>query len=366
MSKDDEICCDDCGSKEYELDQDKGVRVCAQCGIESELSANEEVSNSNALFGENRHREVVSGGGRGFNPGIGTQGSRLDLSGLPAKQNKEARRIHRAGLCTTRTNHPIFEKVRAIVQELYGKDVALAVDPVLRMMCLPLTTEQQAARDKLNPAEKKCLRLPKQAICRLKQGTKGDNERQNLLILALTAVEYTASLDRTIQIPRMGDDLNRFGLTRKQILKAKSIVKQHHNARMRNGMAIKAGQNKKMVEAKLAEDRENKLDEHLDAAFKNLSSKLTEEKFQQLVEEVKWRLNALGEPSLDSLTCNTAINVVVGCVMLAALEAIGVHDKKLAGIAAKSYRSGSGVRARLEQFREAEESGKGNYNNAFD
>ena len=61
---------------------------------------------------------------------------------------------------------PMFVQLMNTLRNMFGKDLAAAVEPLARATARKLTPSQQAIRTTLTPGERRRLKCPKTSICR--------------------------------------------------------------------------------------------------------------------------------------------------------------------------------------------------------
>jgi hypothetical protein len=263
---------------------------------------------------------------------------------------------------TVYNRHPFFGKVMREVEGLYGHNTAVGIEHLARMACTPLTPEQENVREGLKSCDRKRLAMPKQQICRQKDDLRGGDEESNARIIAIALAEIGGDFQITSKIDRRVD-LQRYGLTDKQILSAKAIILKHYKARV--GLKW-APIPRRINPSELRCDDVDQVIKHLDDS---LSAKLSDAELDMVQTNAVYRLDLLREPGDDKvspLTVNTNIRMVVACVFYAALQSLGLEEGLLNKVAMTCRLTGSGVSSRLEQFRNEDATGKLFVDGAFD
>ena len=355
-----EMC--ECGSTDHTIDYERAERVC-DCGLvtdHQEFGANDD----NRHFGKNATAtKVRTFGATDKGTALGSRSwSKRDIRALPAWARKEFGHLRLMELGTVRDKHPFYGKVMRDLESRYGLYTAFGIEHLARMSCLPLTDEQENIRDGLKSCDQKRLAMPKQSICRQKADLKGDSEESNARIIAIALAELGGDLQITPKIDRRFD-LQRFGLTDKQISSAKSIILKHYKARI---SFLGAPAPRRINPSELRCDDADQVMSHLDDS---LSVKLSEADLDLVHRNAAYRLDLLCEPGdgkVSPLAVNTNIRMVIACVYYATLQSLGLAEGLLNRVASTCRLSGSGVSSRLEQFRNEDAPDKLFVDGAFD
>jgi hypothetical protein len=355
--------CEDCGSTDLEANYERAEKSCKDCGLVTdyqEFGANDDQRH----WGEEATATKVNtlgvtdkGSANGTRPL-----SKFEISKLSPGARRIYYRLRLMERGTVYNRHPFFGKVMREVEGLYGHNTAVGIEHLARMACTPLTPEQENVREGLKSCDRKRLAMPKQQICRQKDDLRGGDEESNARIIAIALAEIGGDFQITSKIDRRVD-LQRYGLTDKQILSAKAIILKHYKARV--GLKW-APIPRRINPSELRCDDVDQVIKHLDDS---LSAKLSDAELDMVQTNAVYRLDLLREPGDDKvspLTVNTNIRMVVACVFYAALQSLGLEEGLLNKVAMTCRLTGSGVSSRLEQFRNEDATGKLFVDGAFD
>jgi transcription initiation factor TFIIIB Brf1 subunit/transcription initiation factor TFIIB len=351
-----EDCCENCGGKEWDYDAKLGEKACSSCGlVDINYSPIDGVSDS-ITQGPERQTEKVS---RGSKPG--TSGARILPGDLKGVKNPGFWKYEKRKYDSFREKHPFCKKVHQLIEARYGKNVRDVVYEITEMACSPLTAEQEKERSKLtDKGLKKGLGMPKQAVCRLKKGLKGESEHQNAVIIADAIVELAGELGILPKFDRRRS-LETNGVTPKQIVSARIIIFNHWKARSRMGWL-----NSPIPRKSPGEKRYDDIEQAMTHADQMLLKFLPEEVVDKVLQDVSARIQALGEGEEGAITINTEARMLVATLTYASLIMLGCEKGLLARIAKCLYRTGSGVSSSLKNFQMKVKNGALVDNGAFD
>ncbi|MAF93219.1 hypothetical protein CMO85_00975, partial [Candidatus Woesearchaeota archaeon] len=141
--------CDDCGGK-LKIDVARAEGVCEDCCLVHEHVCHGADTNSASSLGDGRHNEIVNQqaatagarhGGR-----MNVKGDFADGNGnrLTTRQRRRARRMAQLDRSSQRDTDPMFQSLMATIQEMFGVNLARAVEPLARATARKLTPEQEA------------------------------------------------------------------------------------------------------------------------------------------------------------------------------------------------------------------------------
>tara|TARA_Y100000991_G_scaffold18727_1_gene12275 strand:+ start:659 stop:1483 length:825 start_codon:yes stop_codon:yes gene_type:complete len=242
----------------------------------------------------------------------------------------------------------MFVQLMNTLRNMFGKDLAAAVEPLARATARKLTPSQQAIRTTLTPGERRRLKCPKTSICRAggkeHPELRGATDLKKLEIMALAIASLASKWFRTISINEK-QLMEAYGITEKQLSNATKVIMQHYKQRVKQGWAIPPAQ----INAAVARGQE------FDKVIQNLSdalyTRLKEAQLDGVMEDFFGVMSHINEPSVDASTSNVAISMVAGCVMYNVLARKGLHHGNLNAISKAVRRSGAGIKSRLEDFR---------------
>lgn len=357
-----ELKCDEdgCGGK-LELDNARGEAVCGDCGVVFENMLTDADTNSGSSLGENRHNEAVNSGADAPGAKHGTRmnvwGDQVDAHGnrLDKATIRKFRDLARKDRATQRDTDPMYTSLMATIQEMFGADMARAVELLARATGRKLKPWQEARRRTLGSNEKRMLKCPKTAICRAggkeHPELRGATEKDNLQIMALAIASIASKWFHTITINEKML-MESYGITQKQFVNAKKIIRQHYMARIRMKWAP---QPKQLHAAAAREDEMDKAAHNLEDA---LASRLAEADLGPIMDAFFEAMSDIGEPSVDATTSNVPIPMVAGCVMYKVLQSVNKGHGNLNTVAKAVNCSGAGLKSRLANMEEQYNSGK--------
>ena len=355
--------CEDCGGENFTTDSVRAEKSCKDCGLAFDFQELGPADDSRQYGDQPSLTPTKTSNKANKNTGLGGKPiSPQDIRGMKASERRKFYRLRLMERGVVRDIHPFYGKVIDQIQSLYGPNSAYRLEHLARMACLPLSDEETKVRDCLKSCDSKRLALPKQAICRQKDGLKGDSEQNNAIIIAIALAELGGELQITSKIDRRFD-LPRLGLTDKQILSAKTIIMKHYKARV-SFLGVAPPRRINPSESRC--DDVDQVVSHLEA---NLSFTLSDADLDDVHRNAAYRLDLLGEPGdgvQAPLTVNTNIRMVIACVYYAALQSLDLADGLLNRVASTCRLTGSGVSSRLEQFRDEDTSGKLFVDGAFE
>ena len=355
--------CEECGGNDFHINDMRAEKECKACGLTAPCQVFGE-NDDNRHYGENATAtKVRTFGATDKGTALGSRSwSKRDIRALPAGAKKGFGRLRLMERGTVRDKHPFYGKVMRDLESRYGLYTAFGIEHLARMSCLPLTDEQENIRDGLKSCDQKRLAMPKQSICRQKADLKGDSEESNARIIAIALAELGGDLQITPKIDRRFD-LQRFGLTNKQISSAKSIILKHYKARI---SFLEEPKPRRIHPSELRCDDADQVIDHLE---EKISASLSDADLDAVHRNAGYRLDLLGEPGdeqVSPVTVNTNIRMVIACVYYATLQSLGLAEGLLNSVALTCRLTGSGVSSRLEQFRNEDTTGKLFVNGAFD
>ena len=347
--------CDDCGCPTFEYDHLTGTRCCSNCGL-IDLNFKDESTDehSNLSVGENRQYEAVRN-----SRDLGTGGAKIKPGDMKGVKNPKQFRNARMKYDAFKESHPFARKVLELIEKEFGKDVAMIVAPIVEMACRPLTAEQEAER-KAHPDNsiKKKLGMPKQRICRQKSGSKGTSEIENILIIAVAIVELAGELGILEKLDRRRIK-SQFGLSPKQITKARKIILDHWKARYSMGW-VNAIPRKSSGDSR--EDNISQTISHISDMLKDI---LPEDVAASILKDVQRRIEVLGEGKANAITTNSDAKMLVAALFYASVLQHGLERGLLNKIADAADHTGSGVSASLKRFKEVFKKAYPDYVEAF-
>ena len=357
-----ELKCDEdgCGGK-LELDNARGEAVCGDCGVVFENMLADADTNSGTSLGENRHNEAANASAvtKGAKHGaiMNVKGDRVDAYGnkLDSATFRKYRDLARKDRSTQRDTDPMYASLMATIQEMFGPNMARAVELLARATGRKLKPWQEARRRTLSSNEKRMLKCPKTAICRAggkeHPELRGATEQDNLQIMALAIASIASKWFRTITINEKML-METYGITQKQFVNAKKIIRQHYMARIRMKWAPQPNQ---LHAAASREDEMDKAAHNLEDA---LASRLGEAQLGPTMDAFFKAMSDIGEPSVDAPTSNVPIPMVAGCVMYKVLQSMNKGQGNLNTVAKAVNCSGAGLKSRLANMEEQYDAGK--------
>ena len=352
--------CDECGGK-LELDEARAEAVCVDCGVVYENIVNDADTNSGSSLGENRHNEATNrdaaASGAKHGARMNPRGDRVDVHGNPLTNAafRRYRNLARIDRSTQRDTDPIYTALMATIQEMFGENLARAVEMLARATARKLLPWQEARRRTLNTNEKRMLKCPKTAICRAggqeHPELRGDTEQDNLQIMALAIASLAAKMFRTVAINEK-KLMEMYGITQKQLVNAKKIIRQHYLARIRMGWAPKPDR------LHAAAGREDDMDKAVSNLEDALAMRLEKEDLEAAMEAFFKSMSEIGEPNVDAPTANVPISMVSGCVLYSVLQRMGLASGNLNTIAEAVGCTGAGLKSRLAIMKALYEEGR--------
>lgn len=352
--------CDECCGK-LEIDTARAEAVCQDCGVVYENVLSDADTNSGSSLGENRHNEAVNHGaevaGAKHGGRMNAWGEQFDAHGnrLDKATVRKYRNLARKDRATQRDTDPIYTSLMATIQEMFGANMARAVELLARATGRKLKPWQEARRRTLPSNEKRMLKCPKTAICRAggkeHPELRGATEQDNLQIMALAIASLASRMFKTISINEK-QLMETYGITQKQLVNAKKIIRQHYLARIRLGWAPMPDQ------LHAAADREDKMDKAVYNLEDALASRLDESDLGTVMDAFFEAMSDIGEPSVDAPTTNVPISMVAACVMYNVLQRMGLAQGNLNSIAKAVNCTGAGLKSRLAILQKQYEQGQ--------
>ena len=351
--------CDEC-SGNLTIDLTRGEGICDVCSLVHPILHDDADTNSGSSLGEGRHNEAVNmeagHGGAKMGGKMNPFGDKFDGRGnrLTAKQRRLAARIGKLDRSSQRDTDPMYAQLMATLRNMFGADMAKAVEPLARAAARKLTRTQEATRKTLSPGERRRLKCPKTAICRAggkeHPELRGKTDKDKLQIMALAIASIAARWFRTVRVNEK-QLMDTYGITAKQLKNAKKTIMQHYQERVRQGWAAPPQQ------LSLAAAREDELDKVAENLSDGLSKRFDDDDLGAIMDAFFTVMSNLGEPSVDAPTANVPISMVAGCVMYNLLRQLGLQNGNLSTVAKAVQRSGAGIKSRLEEMRERYENG---------
>ncbi|MGB1765828.1 MAG: hypothetical protein ACPHJE_00445 [Poseidonia sp.] len=352
--------CDECNGN-LTIDHARAEGTCDVCSLVHENVTTDADTNSGSSLGEGRHNEAVNrnAAAQGAKHGgkMSVWGDKVDGRGnrLTAEQRRRARRMGQLDRSSQRDSDPMYAALMATIRDMFGEDMARAVEPLARATARKLTPAQEGRRRTLNSSERRLLKCPKTAICRAggeqHPELRGDTDLDNQQIMALAIASLAARWFRTISINEK-KLMAAYGITQKQLVNAKKIISQHYKARVRMKWAPVPHQ------LHIAAAREDDLDKAATNLSDALAARLPAEVVDEVMNEFFEAMSEIGEPSVDAPTANVAVGMVAGCVMYRVLQRMGLADGKLNCVADAVSCSGAGLKSRIDLFKELYEKGE--------
>lgn len=352
--------CDECGGK-LELDDARAEAVCGDCGVVFDHVVNDANTNSGSSLGEQRHNEAANQGaataGAKHGARMNPKGDKFDAHGnrLSNAVVRKYRDLARKDRATQRDTDPMYTSLMATIQEMFGPDMARAVELLARATARKLKPWQEARRRTLTSSEKRLLKCPKTAICRAggkeHPELRGATEQDNLQIMALAIASLASKMFRTVPINEK-KLMETYGITQKQLVNAMKIIRQNYQARIRMKWAPMPN---KLHAAAAREDEMDKAVINLEDA---LAARLSENDLDAVMEAFFNAMSDIGEPNVDAPTANVAIPMVSACVLYKVLQQMGLGKGNLNAVAKAVQRTGAGLKSRLEIMEELYEKGR--------
>lgn len=352
--------CDECGGN-LTIDFVRAEGVCDVCSLVHNHVFIDAETNSNTSLGEGRHNEKVNSKAAHGRAKLGGKMNHLyshfDGAGnrLSVKTQREFRRLGWKDRALQRDTDPMFSELMFTIKEMFGKDLASAVEPLARATARKLTPHQEVERKKLTPGEQRRLKCPKNSICRAGGAEhpeyRGVNDLQNLQIMGLAIASIAAKWFRTVNINEI-TLMTTYNITPKQLINARKVIMQHYRERVRQGWAPPPNQ---LTLAVTRADEFNKLARNL---ADNLAMKIDEPTLNKVMETFHSSMNHIGEPTVDATTSNISISMLAGCVMYNTLTQMGLHGGNLTTVANAVHRSGAGIKNRLVDLKNLYEKGE--------
>ena len=351
--------CDEC-SGNLTIDLTRGEGICDYCQLVHIIQGSDADTNSGSSLGEGRHNEAVNAeaghGAAKMGGRMNTFGDKFDGRGnrLTTKQKNLAARLGKIDRSSQRDTDPIYVQLMATLRNMFGADMARAVEPLARATARKLTRAQEATRKTLTPSERRRLKCPKTSICRAggkeHPEIRGKTDLDNLQIMALAIASIAARWFRTVRINEK-QLMDTYSITAKQLKNAKKAIMQHYQERVRQKWAAPPQQ---LSAAAAREDELDKVAENLNDA---LAERFSEQALAAIMNGFFDIMTSIGEPSVDARTANVPISMVAGCVMYNLLHRLGLGNGNLSAVAKAVQRSGAGIKSRLEEMRERYENG---------
>ncbi len=351
--------CDDCGGNLL-IDLARAEGVCEVCSLVHELRSDDADTNSATSLGDGRHNETVNQGAARAGARLGGRmdpfGGRTDGAGnrLTPQQRRLARRLGQLDRSSQRDTDPMYTQLMATIREMFGDNMARAVEPLARATARKLTPAQEATRKTLTTSEQGRLKCPKTSICRAggreNPELRGRTDQENLRIMALAIVSIAAKLFRTVSINEI-QLMRRYGITQRQLVNARKTITKHYQLRVALGWAAPPS---RLSAAAAREDEFEKVSSNIVDA---LTGRIDENDLTEALEAFSNAMTELGEPNVDAPTANVAISMVAGCVMYSVLQRMGLGQGNLNALANAVGRSGAGIKSRLAELKSRYESG---------
>ena len=351
--------CDECGGN-LTIDLTRAEGICDVCALVHTIVHDDADTNSGSSLGEGRHNEAVNmeagHGAAKMGAKMNPFGDKFDGRGnrLTAKQKRFAARIGKLDRSSQRDTDPMHAQLMATLRNMFGPDMAKAVEPLARAAARKLTRAQEATRKTLTSGERRRLKCPKTSICRAggkeHPELRGKTDQDNLQIMALAIASIAARWFRTVRVNEK-QLMDTYGITAKQLKNAKKAIMQHYQERVRQGWAAPPQQ------LSAAAAREDELDKVAENLSDGLSKRFDDDDLGAIMDAFFSVMSNLGEPSVDAPTANVPISMVAGCVMYNLLRQLGLQNGNLSAVAKAVQRSGAGIKSRLEELRERYENG---------
>ena len=344
--------CDECDGN-LRIDEARGEGSCEVCSLVHVHMSNDAETNSGTSLGEGRQNEAVNADAGHAGARMGARmnpfGDRVDGAGnrLNAQQQKRARRFGQLDRSTQRDKDPMYAQLMSTMRDMFGRDMAKAMEPLARASARKLTQAQEATRATLPSSAQDRLKCPKTSICRAggreHPELRGATELDNLRIMSLAIASIAARWFRTVSINEQ-QLMAMYGITPNQLKNARKVIMQHYQQRVTQGWAAPPNQLSRAAE------REDNFDKVVQNLTNALSERLTELELDMVIEAFFDNMSAIREPSVDAPTGNVPISMVAGCVVYSILMRMGLHEGNLSAVARAVGRSGAGIKSRLEEL----------------
>ena len=159
------------------------------------------------------------------------------------------------------------------MRDMFGRDMAKAMEPLARASARKLTHAQEATRATLTSSAQDRLKCPKTSICRAggreHPELRGATELDNLRIMSLAIASIAARWFRTVSINEQ-QLMAMYGITPNQLKNARKVIMQHYQQRVTQGWAAPPNQLSRAAE------REDNFDKVVQNLTNALSERLTE------------------------------------------------------------------------------------------
>ena len=189
--------CDECDGN-LRIDEARGEGVCEVCSLVHVHMSNDAETNSGTSLGEGRQNEAVNADAGHAGARMGARmnpfGDRVDGAGnrLNAQQQKRARRFGQLDRSTQRDKDPMYAQLMSTMRDMFGRDMAKAMEPLARASARKLTQAQEATRATLTSSAQDRLKCPKTSICRAggreHPDLRGATELDNLRSMSLAII----------------------------------------------------------------------------------------------------------------------------------------------------------------------------------
>ena len=344
--------CDECDGN-LKIDAARGEGICQVCSLVHEHISNDADTNSGTSLGEGRQNEAIDAEAGHAGARMGARmnpfGDRVDGAGnrLNAQQQKRARRFGQLDRSTQRDKDPMYAQLMSTMRDMFGRDMAKAMEPLARASARKLTQAQEATRATLTSSAQDRLKCPKTSICRAggreHPELRGATELDNLRIMSLAIASIAARWFRTVSINEQ-QLMAMYGITPNQLKNARKVIMQHYQQRVTQGWAAPPNQLSRAAE------REDNFDKVVQNLTHALSERLTELELDMVIGAFFDNMTAIREPSVDAPTGNVPISMVAGCVVYSILMRMGLHEGNLSAVARAVGRSGAGIKSRMEEL----------------
>ena len=344
--------CDECDGN-LKIDAARGEGICQVCSLVHEHISNDADTNSGTSLGEGRQNEAIDAEAGHAGARMGARmnpfGDRVDGAGnrLNAQQQKRARRFGQLDRSTQRDKDPMYAQLMSTMRDMFGRDMAKAMEPLARASARKLTQAQEATRATLTSSAQDRLKCPKTSICRAggreHPELRGATELDNLRIMSLAIASIAARWFRTVSINEQ-QLMEMYGITPNQLKNARKVIMQHYQQRVTQGWAAPPNQLSRAAE------REDNFDKVVQNLTNALSERLTELELDMVIGAFFDNMTAIREPSVDAPTGNVPISMVAGCVVYSILMRVWLHEGNLSTVARAVGRSGAGIKSRLEEL----------------
>ena len=329
--------CNECGSKDFRIDDEKAERVCEECGFVMPAPQNDEMNNASNLYGEQRTHERVSSSSDlgGTFPRTRSQ---FDHAGQ--RINPILRRSLNYGnqRSQDRERNPQLRQVKEAVSYLVGDDAMLSIERIIDACIQPYNEDDQAKINALEKARRKDKNLKNvaQSVNRISSDfftRRGEEERStagqlNNYLLAMAILEWSSQLG-LIQRVQLENQCQSLGIPVDLVSKARQIVDKCLKAQSRHGFRynglrfIGERQNKDLMISNRDEDFTNALNELIHALSEH---GIAEEILDSMISDIEQRMNILREASLDGPLTNHPAKKIMAMLVYVSLEAhVGSH-----------------------------------------